>query len=153
MNLEGEKKNKTTGVSCMNPTTTKPFLYFVWGFPSFYSPRELNCFHRVVYAWGKHTGSGRGAVMDLYLVSPVFLKRLMMQRPSGNPVLEDCRVIEAALPSRHSEVRKDEGEDEEELLRPWHGRRRSSLDRMLRQHAYIIICMLCYTCSLVWSSS
>ncbi|KAK8405021.1 hypothetical protein O3P69_001536 [Scylla paramamosain] len=36
--------------------------------------------------------------MDLYLVSPVFLKRLMTQRPSGTTLLKDGRTIDAALP-------------------------------------------------------
>lgn len=100
--------------------------------------------------------------MDLYLVSPVFLKK-MMRRSSGitdlllleggqdiNAVPEDTstasRVLEDALENqKHHQL--DEEEAEEASLVPGHsrGRRRSSLDRLLRQQAYIIICMLCYT--------
>ncbi|MPC39078.1 hypothetical protein E2C01_032598 [Portunus trituberculatus] len=86
--------------------------------------------------------------MDLYLLSPVFLKRLMTQRPSGTPLLEDGRTIDVALPSFPSAVQRDEDQDDK-LLELWQRRRRSTLDRLLRQHAYIIIYYtLCYVSAL-----
>lgn len=92
--------------------------------------------------------------MDLYLVSPVFLKKLMMQHPSGSTLLEDGRTINAALPSFPSEVQRDADQDDEELLKLWQRRRRSSLDRWLRQHAYIIIYVtLCYASALARACS
>lgn len=91
--------------------------------------------------------------MDLYLVSPVFLKRMMVHRPSGASPLEDERAFDSAPPTRPPRLQRDEDEDEEKLLLLWQRRRRSSLDRMLRQHAYIIIWVLCYACALARPSS
>lgn len=93
------------------------------------------------------------ADMDLYLLSPVFLKK-MIRRPSATAGDlpgdgQDTAAPENAL--RLLSRRYDEGDLEAEELDAiaWRRRRRSSLDRMLRQHAYIIICVLCYTCNLL----
>lgn len=94
----------------------------------------------------------QASTMDLYLLSPVFMKK-MIRRPSAtaeglpesdqDPAeLEDTSRLVAD--DSHAEV--DQELEMEALARQ--GRRRSSLDRMLRQHAYIIICALCYACSL-----
>lgn len=88
--------------------------------------------------------------MDLYLVSPVFLKRLLEVHSScGASTLEKERAIDAVSPPHSPRLPQEEDEDEEKLLLRWQRRRKSSLDRMLRQHAYIIIWVLCYACTLL----
>lgn len=89
-------------------------------------------------------------------MSPVFLKRMMLHRPFGVPPLEDERAIDSVPPRSSSRLPREIDEDdldEEKLLLLWQRRRRSSLDRMLRQHAYIIIWVLCYACTLARPSS
>lgn len=90
--------------------------------------------------------------MDLYLLSPPFLKK-MIRRPSSagqdatSLSQEDVlAVAEGPLPSAEGPLDGD-FEGNVDKAGAWHGRRRSSLDRMLRQHAYIIICALCYACN------
>lgn len=92
--------------------------------------------------------------MDLYLMSPVFLKKMMPKSssaaspsPDDSPGLKDLD-LDDALPERE-ENSESEGEMDPGASSYYRsGRRRSSLDRMLRQHAYIIICMVCYACTL-----
>lgn len=87
-------------------------------------------------------------------MSPVFLKRMMkVHRSCGASPLEKEHDIEAAPPPCSPRLPRDEDEDEEKLLLLWQRRRKSSLDRMLRQHAYIIIWVLCYACTLARPSS
>lgn len=87
--------------------------------------------------------------MDLYLLSPPFLKR-MMRRPSA----EEMASLHEEEPQDSlggvEDVALGEGLEEDLLGQDASAlcvRRRSSLDRMLRQHAYIIICALCYACN------
>lgn len=86
--------------------------------------------------------------MDLYLVCPVFMKRMIVHRSYGASSLGNERAIISAPPPLSLRVPGDEDEDEEKLIRQWQRRRRSSLDRMLRKHAYIIISVLYYACAL-----
>lgn len=80
--------------------------------------------------------------MDLYLLSPPFLKKLM-RRPSSIEIEEEVEDTQDIADVLLVEEEGWEKEDVADLSR----RRRSSLDRMLRQHAYIIICAFCYACN------
>lgn len=94
--------------------------------------------------------------MDLYLLSPPFLKR-MMRRPSSAGQEAALLPLEDVLFLAEGPRLPSEGPPDEDVERnvdqvggdagARRGRRRSSLDRMLRQHAYIIICALCYACN------
>lgn len=90
--------------------------------------------------------------MDLYLLSPPFLRK-MIRRPSSAgqeatslPQEDVLAVAEGPQPFSEGPLGGDfEGNVDKAGAR--RERRRSSLDRMLRQHAYIIICALCYACN------
>ncbi|KAG7171744.1 hypothetical protein Hamer_G027288 [Homarus americanus] len=91
-----------------------------------------------------------GSSPPVDIILSVFLKK-MIRRPSATPEGDP-----EALPPEdtlrllgHDEEGNAEVDYEAEMeAAAWRGRRRSSLDRVLRQHAYIIICVLCYACTL-----
>ncbi|KAK8742624.1 hypothetical protein OTU49_017404 [Cherax quadricarinatus] len=93
--------------------------------------------------------------MDLYLLSPVFMKK-MMRRPSatveGAPESgqDNTEPEDTSRLLGHQDddnVNADPEAEMEAAMEASRRRRRSSLDSLLRQHAYIIICVLCYACT------
>lgn len=88
--------------------------------------------------------------MDLYLLSPVFLRKMIRRSSAGPSGVSDIKDLDLDDVLRVGGESESESESEMEEMATYNrdGRRRSSLDRMLRQHAYIIICVLCYACTL-----
>lgn len=73
------------------------------------------------------------------------MRRSSTPPPIDDPIMQDLDVDDTL---RLGEERESESEMVALVTYNRGGRRRSSLDRMLRQHAYIIICVLCYACTL-----
>lgn len=88
--------------------------------------------------------------MDLYLLSPLFLRKMIRRSSAGPSGVSDIKDLDLDDVLRVGGESESESESEMEEMATYNrdGRRRSSLDRMLRQHAYIIICVLCYACTL-----